>query len=85
MLPSLWHLVTTRTIQDLWSIIGIEDQVVGRCPLRQMSHGQNIYLFCDFSGLSFLFHLEVWTKHQMMIFLESISVQFLCLNLGLSH
>lgn len=71
-LPSLCHPITIRATQDLWSIIGIKDQVVGECPLRQMTHGQSTDLFCAFSGLPFLSHLDVWTKHPILVFLESI-------------
>lgn len=73
----MWHPVTIRTIQELWSIVGVKDQAVGGCLLQEMSCAQNIDLFHIFSGLPFLSHLEVWTKHPMLVFLESISVHFL--------
>lgn len=83
--PSLWHPVTIRTIQDLWSNTGVKDQVAGGCPLQQMTHGQNMDLVHIFSGVSFLFYLEVWTKHSVLIFLERIPTHFLYLSSGIRH
>lgn len=81
--PSLGHPVTLRTIQDLWGTIGIKDQVASGCPLQQMTHAQIIDLLQIFSGASFLSYLEVWTKHPVLIFLETIPDYFPYLSSGI--
>lgn len=70
------HPVTIRTVQDLWSTTGIKDQVAGGCPLQQMTHGRSVDLLQIFSGVSFLSYLELWTKHPVLVFLESYSSPF---------